>query len=121
MPIQQPVFCKRQKSLFLSMFYAMTFGIFCAAAGQTQGFRPHTARVFRCRVSGGRLRPSEETPRVAWFPTGALPSTLLPWFRGPLLDAMLESSRPVERLEHQGLGAILAGLRIDLGTRWRGV
>ncbi len=84
------------------------------------GFRPHTARVFRCRVSGGRLRPSEETPRVAWFPTGALPSTLLPWFRGPPLDATLKSSRPVERLEHQGLGAILAGLRIDLGTRWRG-
>jgi ADP-ribose pyrophosphatase YjhB (NUDIX family) len=84
------------------------------------GFRPHTARVFRCRASGGALRPSRETPRVAWFPTDALPPTLLPWFRGPLLDALQESSRPVERREHQGLGAILAGLRIDLGTRWRG-
>jgi ADP-ribose pyrophosphatase YjhB (NUDIX family) len=84
------------------------------------GFRPHTARVFRCRVSGGALRPSEETPRVAWFPTEALPTALLPWFRGPLLDAMRESSRPVQRCEHQGLGAIFAGLRIDLGTRWRG-
>ena len=84
------------------------------------GFRPHTARVFRCSVSGGALRPSKETPRVAWFPTDALPSTLLPWFRGPLLDALHESSRPVERREHQGLAAILAGLRIDLGNRWRG-
>ena len=84
------------------------------------GFRPHTARVFRCRVSGGRLRPSEETPRVAWFPTEALPGTLFPWFRGPLLDALPEDSGPVERREHQGLRAILAGLRIDLETRWRG-
>jgi ADP-ribose pyrophosphatase YjhB (NUDIX family) len=84
------------------------------------GFRPHTARVFRCRVSGGRLRPSEETPRVAWFSTEALPGTLFPWFRGPLLDALREDSGPVERREHQGLRAILAGLRIDLETRWRG-
>lgn len=84
------------------------------------GFRPHTARVYRCRVAGGALRPSEETPRVAWFPTAALPSGLLPWFRGPLLDALRGDAEPVERREHQGLGAILAGLRIDLGTRWRG-
>jgi 8-oxo-dGTP diphosphatase len=84
------------------------------------GFRPHTARVFRCRVSGGALRPSEETPRVAWFRTEALPSTLLPWFRAPLLDAMRGDAGAVQRREHQGLAAILTGLRIDLGTRWRG-
>jgi ADP-ribose pyrophosphatase YjhB (NUDIX family) len=84
------------------------------------GFRPHTAKVFRCRVSGGELRPSHETPRVGWFPADALPATLLPWFRGPLLDALRGNAPPLERHEHQGIGAILAGLRIDLVTRWRG-
>jgi 8-oxo-dGTP diphosphatase len=46
------------------------------------GFRPHTARVYRCAVVGGALRPSPETPAVAWFDPIALPRTLFPWFRG---------------------------------------
>lgn len=84
------------------------------------GFRPHTARVFRCRPSGGGLRASHETPRVAWFLPEALPEALPPWFRKPLLDALRPDSEAVERHEHQGLASILAGLRIDLATRWRG-
>jgi 8-oxo-dGTP diphosphatase len=76
------------------------------------GFRPHHARVFRCRPLRG------ETPRVAWFSLSELPATLFPWFRGPLEDAV--AGRCVRREEHQGLAAVLAGLRIDLRMRWSG-
>jgi ADP-ribose pyrophosphatase YjhB (NUDIX family) len=85
-----------------------------------RGFAAHSARVFRCRVRGGTLRPSADTPAVAWFRADALPGTLFPWFRGPLLDALGAGPRPVERDERLGLGAIAAGLRIDLASRWRG-
>ena len=84
------------------------------------GFASHTARVFRCRVSGGTLRPSADTPDVAWFSIDAVPDTLFPWFRGPLLDALGPGPRPVEREERLGLAAIASGLRIDLRVRWRG-
>jgi 8-oxo-dGTP diphosphatase len=85
-----------------------------------RGFAAHCARVYRCRPGGGTLRPSDDTPAVAWYREGALPDTLFPWFRGPLLDALGPGPRPVERVERLGLAAIAAGLRIDLATRWRG-
>jgi ADP-ribose pyrophosphatase YjhB (NUDIX family) len=84
------------------------------------GFRPHRARVYRCRAVGGALAPSEETPRVAWFPTEALPDTLFAWYRAPIEDALARQSEPVERHDHQGLSTILDAARIDLRTRWRG-
>jgi len=84
------------------------------------GFRPHTARVYRCRASGGRLRPSPETPALCWFDLRALPDTLFPWYRQPIADA-LRGREAVTRQEHQGLAAIVAGLRIDLKTRLRGI
>ncbi len=84
-----------------------------------RGFAAHRARVYRCRVTGGSLRPSADTPAVAWFRESALPGTLFPWFRGPLLDALGPGPRPVERDEQLGLAAIAAGLRIDLASRWR--
>jgi ADP-ribose pyrophosphatase YjhB (NUDIX family) len=85
------------------------------------GFRPHTARVFACRVAGGALRTCREMPRAEWFAPAALPEGIFPWFRGPLDDALHELPAPVERHEHQGLAAILAGIRIDLATRRRGL
>ena len=84
---------------------------------QRTGFAPHTARVFACRAVGGSLRPSPETPVVRWFDPGALPSTLFPWYRGPLADALAEHPEPVIRHEHQGLRAVLAGMLIDLRMR----
>jgi 8-oxo-dGTP pyrophosphatase MutT (NUDIX family) len=81
------------------------------------GFRAHEARVFACRVEGGALRASRETPRIAWFDPKALPAGIFPWFRRPLEDALAGLDAPVARREHQGLGAILAGARIDLRTR----
>ena len=78
------------------------------------------ARVFECDVSGGSLRPSPETPELAWFEPAALPDTLFPWFRGPVEDALADRPAPVERSEHQGLRAILAGARIDLRMRLGG-
>jgi 8-oxo-dGTP diphosphatase len=84
------------------------------------GFRAHRARVFACRVVGGALRPSREAPHLAWFDPSALPGTIFPWFRTPLEDALRGGPHPVERHEHQGLAAILAGMRIDLRMRWLG-
>jgi 8-oxo-dGTP diphosphatase len=81
------------------------------------GFRAHVAFVFACEVTGGSLRPSAETPELAWFDPAALPDALFPWFRGPLEDALGDAPGPVERREHQGLRAIWAGARIDLGMR----
>jgi ADP-ribose pyrophosphatase YjhB (NUDIX family) len=82
------------------------------------GFLPHRARVYGCRPVAGALRPSDETPRVAWWPLAALPGDLLPWCRRPLADA-LAGGPPVERCERQGLRDILAAARIDLASRWR--
>ncbi len=84
------------------------------------GFRPHRARVWQCRPTGGELAPSRETPRLGWFPPEALPPTLFPWYRGPLNDALAGASEPVSREEHNGLAAIAAGMAIDLTMRWRG-
>lgn len=85
------------------------------------GFRPHTAIVYRCRVVGGRERPSDETPRLAWFPATAPPAELFPWYREPLACALRRGAGPVSVEEWQGVAAILTGLRIDLALRWRGL
>jgi ADP-ribose pyrophosphatase YjhB (NUDIX family) len=82
------------------------------------GFHSHRARVYACRVVGGALRPSREAPRLAWFDPTGLPGTIFPWFRTPLEDALRALPDPIERTEHQGLAAILTGLRIDLRMRW---
>jgi 8-oxo-dGTP diphosphatase len=81
------------------------------------GFLPHTACVFRCRVLGGELRPSMETPKVAWFPLDRVPSTLFPWYDAPLADATANLPEPVTRHEHNGVAAIWAGMSIDLRMR----
>jgi 8-oxo-dGTP pyrophosphatase MutT (NUDIX family) len=90
-------------------------------AYKREGFGAHVAHVYRCRVEGGSLRISAETPAVAWCDPAALPHTLFPWYRGPLADALARLPAPVEVRERQGLRAILAGMAIDLALRWRGV
>jgi len=86
-----------------------------------RGFRPHRARVFRCRVLGGALRPSSETPRVGWFDAASPPDALLPWYREPLALALGSALEPVTRVEWQGWHAIWRALRIDLKLRWQGL
>jgi 8-oxo-dGTP pyrophosphatase MutT (NUDIX family) len=81
------------------------------------GFRPHTASVFTCRVTGGALRPSIETPVVRWFNLDELPETLFPWFREPLADALAGRAEPVARCNYQGAAAVWAGFKIDLRMR----
>ena len=81
------------------------------------GFRPYTASVFTCRVVGGALRPSVETPVVRWFDIAELPDTLFPWFREPLADAFAERLEPVARCNYQGAAAVWAGFKIDLRMR----
>ncbi len=83
------------------------------------GFRAHVAHVFECEVAGGSLRPSRDTPELAWFDPARLPDTIFPWFRGPLEDALADAAAPVERREHQGLRAIFVGAQIDLRMRIR--
>lgn len=94
-----------------------------ALVGQWErsGFRPHTAIVYRCRVVAGRETPSAETPRLGWFPAAAPPATLFPWFAEPLARALVRGAPPARVDDRQGLAAILAGLRIDLSMRWRGL
>jgi len=82
------------------------------------GFRPHTACIYRCSRAGGRLRPSVETPRVAWFAPDRIPDTLFPWYREPLRLALAPAADPVQRTEHQGPVSILRGMAIDLRMRW---
>lgn len=86
-----------------------------------QGFRPHRARVFRCRAVGGALRPSGETPRLGWFDAASPPEALLPWYREPLALARIPDLEPVTRVEWQGWRAVWRALRIDLKLRWRGL
>ena len=84
------------------------------------GFRPHTARVYRCHVLEGTPTPSSETPVVRWFPVGELPTTLFPWYRAPLADALAGFDAPVVREEIQGWREVLAGARIDVRMRLSG-
>lgn len=88
------------------------------ACFERTGFRPHTAWIYRCHPVGGSLRPSAETPRVAWFPLARLPATLFPWYREPLRLALEPAAGERERTEHQGLSAVLRGMGIDLRMRW---
>lgn len=84
---------------------------------ERRGFRPHTARIYRCRALSGAPRPSAETPQVRWFPRDGPPRTLFPWFRGPLADGLAPVGEVRRRREHQGLSAVLAGMAIDLRMR----
>lgn len=86
------------------------------------GFRPHLAKVYRCRPTGGVLeRQQNEIRRLRWFPLDAPPDTLFPWYAKPLADAVVdtvaEGAAPAHVREHQGPAAILAGLSIDLRMR----
>lgn len=85
------------------------------------GFRPHTARVYRCRVVAGIETPSHETPRLGWFDLEALPDGLFPWYRAPLREAFAKRDAPARAEERQGLGRIAEAMRIDLAMRWRGL
>ena len=84
------------------------------------GFRPHVARIWRCRAVGGEPAASDETLCVEWFAPEALPATLFPWYREPLAQALARAPAPVVRHERLGIGAVLAGMRIDLRMRVRG-
>ena len=81
------------------------------------GFRPHTARIYRCRPVGGSLRPSIETLEVRWFAIHAIPDTLFPWYRTPLADALAAHDAPLRRRERWGAREILEGIWIDLRMR----
>ena len=84
------------------------------------GIAPHMAWVYRCRAHSDLVIPSKETPRLAWFRFDELPKTLFPWFRVELSDALAEYDCEVDRIEHQGLRGVLAGVWIDWAMRATG-
>jgi 8-oxo-dGTP diphosphatase len=86
-----------------------------------RGFRPHTARVYLCRIVGGVESPSHETPRLAWFDVDAPPDALFPWYREPLREALAPGETPFEGEDVQGVATILHAMKIDLAMRWRGL
>jgi ADP-ribose pyrophosphatase YjhB (NUDIX family) len=81
------------------------------------GFRPHTAKIYRCHVAGGELRTSGETRDLQWFALASLPGTLFPWYREPIADAFAESETAVARSDYQGLRSVLQAIAIDLRMR----
>jgi 8-oxo-dGTP diphosphatase len=83
------------------------------------GFRPHVARVYRCRVVSGTPGRSDESSEVGWFPPDAPPEGVLPWCRQPLADAAAGLAG-VRREERQGAAEILETMRIDVAARARG-
>ena len=87
---------------------------------ERSGFRPHTARIYRCHVTAGELRGSSETRDLRWFAPASLPGTLFPWHRAPIADAFAASETPVARSDHQGVGAVLWAIAIDLRMRVSG-
>jgi 8-oxo-dGTP pyrophosphatase MutT (NUDIX family) len=87
-----------------------------------RGFRPHVAHVHLCRVTGGEIIPSHETPRVAWFDVDALPEALFPWYHEPLERALGSQSRdPFAGDDWQGIATIWQAMKIDLAMRWNGL
>lgn len=88
---------------------------------ERRGFRPHTAKLYRCHQTGGALRTNWETLEVRWFQLNTLPDTLFAWFREPLRDAFSGSDAlPVSRGDYQGIAAIVAAIKIDLRMRVSG-
>jgi ADP-ribose pyrophosphatase YjhB (NUDIX family) len=71
------------------------------------GIRHDTDVVFRARVVGGRLQRSREAWRLSWVEPEQLPSSLFPWYRQRIGDAMLPPSGvPKERIQEVGLGTV---------------
>jgi 8-oxo-dGTP diphosphatase len=84
---------------------------------ERSGFRPHTAKVYLCRVVRGDLQTSHESLDLRWFAEDALPKTLFAWYLDPIRDAGSDAAEPVRREESQGLREVLAAIRIDLRMR----
>ncbi len=72
-----------------------------------------------CVGGSARAEPRDPARRVVRR-RARCPTTIFPWFRTPLADALAGHAEPVQRREHQGAAAIAAGARIDLTMRWRG-
>ena len=85
------------------------------------GFRPHTARVYLCRVVGGFEAPSHETPRLSWFDVDVPPDELFPWYHEPIREALAPREGPFEGEDMHGIATIWRAMKIDLAMRWRGL
>ena len=87
------------------------------------GFRPHTVRVYRCRVisdgaEGERLLPGDEVELLAWHDPTHPPEELFPWYREALHRGIGGVAPPAEAIEERwGMAEIVAALRIDLRMR----
>lgn len=79
---------------------------------------------FRCDCLGGALRPSEETPRVAFFATDALPKRILPMHRQRIRHSLAhEDNQPIQlaqpmTLTHKAGKKVLGRILFPI-QRWR--
>ncbi len=79
---------------------------------------------FRCELLGGSLRPSEETPTVAFYALDALPNRMLPMHRQRLRDSLAHAApqphwltQPMT-LTHKAGKKVLGRILFPL-QRWR--
>lgn len=71
------------------------------------GLRRDTDAVFRARAVGGQLRKSKEARRLVWADPDRLPSSIFPWYRQRIADALRPvGSGPQDRVQHVGLGTV---------------
>ncbi len=79
---------------------------------------------FRCELLGGNLRPSEETPQVAFFTPNALPKRILPMHRQRISHSLThEGSQPLQlaqpmTLTHKAGKKVLGRILFPI-QRWR--
>lgn len=81
------------------------------------GFRPHIAKVYRCRVIGGELQTNDEVLELRTFDPTDLPRSLFPWYRAPIHHALRDDPTPIVQHDRQGISTILEAIRIDLRMR----
>jgi 8-oxo-dGTP pyrophosphatase MutT (NUDIX family) len=79
------------------------------------GFRPHRSPVYACTPVSGTVRRSSEAVAIGYFPIGALPLGLFPWYRGIIRDAAAGVTHEAPQVQYLGPGTVLVSAAIHVG------
>jgi ADP-ribose pyrophosphatase YjhB (NUDIX family) len=79
------------------------------------GFRPHKSPVYACTPVAGTVRRSSEAVAIGYFPVGALPLGLFPWYRKIIRDAAAGVTYEAPQVQYLGLGTVLVSAAIHVG------
>jgi 8-oxo-dGTP pyrophosphatase MutT (NUDIX family) len=79
------------------------------------GFRPHRSPVYACTPVAGTVRRSSEAVAIAYFPVGALPLGLFPWYREIIRDAAAGVTHEAPQVQYLGPGTVLVSAAIHVG------